>query len=236
MTTLASDTIKDPSWYTKEGEPMVGDVRKARKFGWLPSVTSIIKMWPNFGLSVYKRKQDALAFATTPRAAHWTDDEWIEQCIKSADEHAKGARGFGSDLAECRAAGKCLYPYLQPWWDALPKSNERILEREKVVVNKRYGYAGRFDEWSTGVTGPYWLSDDKCREKPKTYDTDIMQLAAYLDCFPINYWSATKCRSRIINRLTPEPPMIREWTLDEVREGFERFLACLKMFKLFHNL
>lgn len=236
MTTLASDTIRDPSWYTKDGEPCVGDVRKARKYGWLPGTTSVLKMWPDYPLRVYRRQQDAEAFATTPRATHWTDKEWISKCIEAADEHAKNARGFGLDFAECKRVGKCVYPYLQPWWDALPESNEIVVAREKVVVNLRYGYAGRLDELSQHPTQWYWLSDDKCREKVKTYDTDVMQLSAYLDCLPLEIWRLTGCRSRIINRLVPEPPMIREWSIEEVRVGFEKFLACLKMFKLFHKL
>lgn len=216
---------------------MKGTVREARKQGWLPGTTSVLKMWPSPGLNIYFREQDIMAAGTTPRLSIETDKEWKAKVIRSAAEHAANSRVFGSDWAECQAQGVCIHEYLRPWWDLALPENEVVIGREQVVVNMRYGYAGRLDRLSRfGEDETIWLSDDKCRENPRVYDTDVMQLSAYLDCLPMEQWVRTKCRSRIINRLTPEPPMVREWSIEEVRQGFEKFLCCLRMFRLFHNL
>jgi hypothetical protein len=220
-------------------------LRDARKLGLLPSVTSILKMWPNPGLERYKREQDIVAAITTPRLEGEGDAAFVDRIVLASAEHAKGAADIGSvfhnAMSERLLAGR--WPNLPEYQEHFACWNEWIKENlvvtdqsESVLVSKIKDYAGTVDwvgqtfHWGDAVLD-FKSQSVKPTKGPSFWDTWIMQLAAYSRCLDGEYSMV----SVVLNRDKPESPYVKVWTKDDIEEGWVRFLACLELWWLVNN-
>lgn len=88
-------------WYSKEGEPHHdADLRIARKMGYLPSVTSILKIMAQPGLDIWKNEQILLSALTTPQIEGEMEMEFIQRVMAGADEQRDVAATFGERIHE----------------------------------------------------------------------------------------------------------------------------------------
>lgn len=228
-------------WYTAAGEPKYdATLREARKFGYLPSVSGICRLWPKGALESWKQEQLILAALTLPRNPGESLDAFAHRVAADGQSTAKTTAQWGTrfhDLCEK------LHRYEQP--KPPPEMTEHyrlyrewfigtatgVVRTEHCVVNPELGYAGKLDllmlcNWGRA------LGDIKSRSvkngKPTYYDEQAMQLAAYGMALPPEeqpeaYFSV------IVNRDTPEPPYVKWWTPDEILKATVDFMACLNL-------
>lgn len=192
----------DAHWYGRNGTPHhfveradgkgtrsthKGD---AKKHGWLPSVTSILKAADKPALTAWKIEQACLAIATsTP-----TDGEGIDAFIKCVlheerqqDQEAKAAYELGGRIHnEIEQAlidapwDTSLAQYVDPVLEQV-RGMGAVLKTEQVVVNESIGYAGRFDALLESHDGLIVL-DFKCTKsipEKSPWPEHKMQLGAY---------------------------------------------------------
>jgi hypothetical protein len=96
-------------WYDRDGTPRYdvrakdgtmrpATLRDARKFGWYPGVTSIIKCAAAPGLDRWKEEQAILAALTLPRVAGESNEALLARIRADAGEQARKARERGTEI------------------------------------------------------------------------------------------------------------------------------------------
>lgn len=96
-------------WYDRDGTPRYevrakngqmrpATLRDARKFGWYPGCTSIIRCAAAPGLERWKIDQHILASLTLPRIPGESNDQLVARIKADADEQAKKARERGTEV------------------------------------------------------------------------------------------------------------------------------------------
>lgn len=244
-------TKESSHFYSLDGQPRYevlarnGAMRPAtladaRKNNWLPSVTTISKLWPADGLRNWLREQDILAAITTPRLPGDTDESFIKSVLLSADEEAaraaeKGTRRHGICEAFHNQAGPdWLVDYqqedlrfCQPYIDWFNENVEQVINSEFVVVHQQLGYAGRVDLHCRLKDGRTAIIDLKNRKKPAVFPQDGIQLAAYCETFrssgPVPHGIS------IVLGTTEPSILIKEWDMEEHLHAFDNFNLCREM-------
>lgn len=222
-------------WYDLDARPHHGaDLREARKHGYLPSVTSVLKCWPSDNLTRWKNEQMILAAITTPRLENEPDDCFVDRIMACADEESRNARDVGSrrhDLIEQFNKGAGVMgenpdlPFIQPYLEWFDQNVKRVMLAEEVIVHPAMGYGGKLDLLAELKDGSVAVIDPKNRKTLREYSTDCAQLAAYRE--PLN---ADRCISIILGTQRPEI-LVKEWTPSEAREGWIDFELALTMWK-----
>lgn len=210
-------------------------LRDAREHGWLPSTTGITKLWPSDALRNWKRSQDILAAATTPRNGE-SDDEWIAKVMQAADEVAEKARTIGSrrhDLLHQFHKEHQIntlsedYPFLEPYLDWLQKHVSKIERAEYITIHKDMGYGGTIDMRCILQDGRTALLDVKNRKKAVTYPEDAMQLVAYAQAERSQGNGVDAVLSVVLGTEKPEI-FVQDWSL-MANEAWDNFQLCYKL-------
>lgn len=205
MTTAAKPTLTSAAhYYTREGAPAYevpyADPRKgmrrttlsdARKFGLLPSVTTILKCLHREALVNWLIEQACLAVLTSPRKDGEELDAFVERILHTErvqDQESQAARDRGTEIhADLEAAfsGEIVpierWSWIQPAFDEINKRG-RVIGTEAIVVGD--GYAGRMD-LAQENDNEIWLWDFKTTkklpnpEKGGAWMEHRLQLAAY---------------------------------------------------------
>lgn len=169
MATIANLRSDDSShWYSKDGKPqhtVMGKttgkprpttIKDARKEGWLPSVTNILRCLHKEGLVRWKIEQAILTAMTAPRltveGVLESDDQYVErvfQLEKQHEQEGKKAADLGTKLHDAIAEywkghpiPQHYKPYLEPAMLELAKFGFPRHVEQVVVGN---GYAGTKD-------------------------------------------------------------------------------------------
>ncbi len=165
MTTAArTQSRSDSRWYDRDGQPqyeVIGSstgrprpvtIADARKNGWLPSVTTILKCLAKPALEDWKNEMACLAVLTTPRHDGEAIDAFVHRVLhveKQQDEVAKQARDLGTDIHAAielalhdKPYNRELSVYVKPAVREIQISGQ-IIATEKIVVGDRY--AGKLD-------------------------------------------------------------------------------------------
>lgn len=246
MTTPLITTESAAHWYSNDGRPMhtiVGangkerptTLRDARKLHLLPSVTSILKVWPKSALDAWKQTQLVLAALTLPKLPEEALDAFAARVVEDSKQQAIKAAEFGKSIHKAieyyHAGGEdgvttdnfaFLKTYIR--WATDHVTNVKFAE--KILVNQGF-YAGTADLLAD-LDGKPMLVDFKCRtvkdpSKPPIYDTDAMQLAAYVQCLEHDCQQAA---SVVINAKEPSEPIVRIWSKEELDDAWMDFEAC----------
>lgn len=238
---------KSESWYNSLGQPIYDcDLRKARKEQLFPRVTSILGVWPKPELNAWKGEQLVLSALSLPRQDQEPLDAFAKRVVEDSKAQVSKAAQWGTDfhkLTELAMAGQApvvpedYYPHYSHWHKWYNETVQEVIGAEVVLVNNTLGYGGRMDNFLK-IDGSRVLADLKSRSvkngKPAWYDEQVMQLAAYGACLPVQDLPAPqKFLSIVINRDKPEPPYLHWWTDEEVNQGWERFRACFNLWKLY---
>src|SRR5688572_11137517 len=96
-------------WYDRDGTPRYevmakngsmrpATLRDARKFGWYPGVTSIIKCAAAPGLETWKQNQVLMAALTLPRVEGETSESLCQRIMRDSGEQARKARDKGPEI------------------------------------------------------------------------------------------------------------------------------------------
>lgn len=184
-------------WYDQSGQPcytIVGangkerntTLRDARKFGYVPSVTTVMQVMAKPGLERWKIDQALMAALTLPKL----DGESLDDFKKRADEDAK------QHAIEAAALGTSIHASLESAFSrqAWPEEHSLHVNAALVAIADRfghpdwsaeksfcspYGYGGKVDLFCPGVVIDFKTKAFGPEDKIKAYDEQIMQLDAY---------------------------------------------------------
>lgn len=197
--------ISGGHWYDEEGcprhtiqsakgEPRATTLRDAKKFGWYPSVTTIMKVLAAPELDRWKQQQVLMASLTLPRIEGETDEVYCARIIEDAFKQVDDAADLGSRIhkaLENHFMGEHYDPemhtYIAGVIDWVAVNRITFIKHEATLVNKGVGYAGTTDA-VIEKDGKTYILDYKSRKtKPDTkitpYGKEPMQIAAYAKCF-----------------------------------------------------
>ena len=242
-------------WYRSNGEPChyqengkATTLRDARRENLKPSVTSVLSIVSNPGLTAYFINQHLEAAWETGKNHLVTNSERIEWCKEvrqRAGEHSKQARDKGTeihhalDVSYSDSTEEVLGEVVK-YVRAVEGAIEGVYgvlewESEKTFATEQWG--GSVDLSNPNIVVDYkfksggWELKKDGTPKKIWYDSHISQLAAYR--FGLGYPDA-KCANVFIS---PDAKVfIKEYTEEELRHGLEYFLACNQLWRLKNKL
>lgn len=187
----------------------------------LPSVTTIIgQVLPNPGITAWKaRVGEDEARRVSKEATDWGTG--LHALIEAVN------RGHHADLTPEQAA--LVAPYVA--WKH--EHVETVIGAEKLLVSRRYGYAGTTDALVIMAGDRYpAIVDFKSSKTALGQDEWRLQLAAY--AIAAEEHLGLVCRRRIIVRLSrtePDTLHVHELPENELAEDRECFLALLRVWR-----
>ena len=235
-------------FYDQYGVAVDGGLRMARPCRAFPSVTTIMGIVKNYGLDNWKREQFALSLLTLPRILGEDDEKFIERVDQDSSAKSREAMDRGTHihnlwesvdstkLEEQTDLDKKRIEMLFQW------KSENILSIEKsetVVLNKEYGYAGRFDTLcylKDGTkTGEKALLDLKTSDPKgkqlKPFDTHCMQLSAYR----LALGEDVCCGNLMFSSTDDLQISFHKWSKEELQKAEPAFLGLVTYWQWSNN-
>jgi hypothetical protein len=225
------------TYLNAKGEEKNTTLREARKFGWYPSVTQIIRLASAPGLEMWKQEQTILACLTLPKIEGESETDFIKRLREDAKAQAKQAAEKGTEI----------HGYIERGFRGEILPDETGYMYFDSVANTIFNECGRQESWSTeksfasslGFGGKIdlhkdkYLIDFKGTDKPleslKVWDEQCQQLAAYDQGLCYDGYSLgvfRKCGICYVHRDTAESRLI--WIEDkELIKGWKCFVALL---------
>jgi hypothetical protein len=215
-----------------KGETKNTTLRECRKYGWVPSVTQIIKCADRPGLNNWIQEQTILACLTLPKIDGEAEADYIKRLKEDSKAQAKKAsergtqihaivqKGFQADFIE--REDQSYYISAKRTLDAECGPVDWICE--KSFATDRYG--GKCD-----LHNDQFLIDIKSVSKDlanlETYEEHWMQASGYDKGLGEPRWSLyRKCGILFIHQITAESRLI--WITDkEIAKGWKMFNALL---------
>lgn len=235
-------------WYSPKGEPaytIIGKngkernttLRDAREYGYLPSVTTILKVADKPGLKKWIQTNVLLAALTLPKQDGEDLDAYAERVIQDANEQSKNAMNLGTEIH-----GSLEKAYLgqsfNPEHDEIVRATmfsirEHFGDRDWIAeksFSSSLGFGGKVDLHSPNLVIDFKTSAFGPEDKKTGYDEHRMQLAAYAYglCFDRTYQAANVFVS------TTHPGLVKvvEWSLSDLQEAWEMFTSLLKFWQI----
>jgi len=219
----------------KNGLPRPTNLKDAREHGYLPSVTSILKVKSKPQLEAWKQEQAIMAALTLPRSHDEPEDMFAKRVVQDMDRQGKEAAEFGTRIHNYIERTHLNIPhqgefdlleYCRSYSTWFGENITEVIHAEKVLVNDRENYAGTVDlvaihkEWGRIVLD---VKTQKVKDKPNFYFEWALQLAAYGNCIE----EPVKLVSCIIDSGKPAEPVFKVW---------EDYDGALKAFQCCHYL
>lgn len=189
-------------WYSADGQPKhfiecksreglrPSTLADARKNGWYPSVTSILKAVARPQLTDWLIRNAVVAAVTTPRLEQEGLDDFVDRILaRDAQDESQKAMDLGSEIhksCEEHFAGRLFAPQFKPYVDAVVTdlaSIGRVLHSEKVLVHPS-GFAGRTDVILEGHERLVVVDLKSCKKFPDKlpWFEHRLQVASYASC------------------------------------------------------
>ena len=204
----------------------------------VPSVSTINSQLSKAGLDTWKQTQALLAAAENPRGLQETEKEYVERILYLSKAKSREAADRGTlihDFIESFYNQEYLPEmptYVRKVDDAITAHfGAQLWIAEQSLVNQE-GYGGKCDLYckAKGEHGGVVI-DFKTTEKSPgdltPYLEHTLQLAAYREVLA----PTARCANVYINGTTGEVA-IYEHSEQDIRDGYEMFLALLKIYKL----
>lgn len=259
MTTIIARSAESVHWYrledggpqytvkAKDGSDRPTTLGDARKMNLVPSVTTILKMWPKPGLEVWKNEQLLLAALTLPKRPDESEKDYIARIVYDSKETAKTAAERGTAIHEsiekwyrgelkvdhqeiAMAFDEAVLTYFgcdphEPW------------ETERSFANSFFG--GKVDLCcSASHSAPNGIVlDSKTKEfdeddKVVGYDENCMQLAAYRNGLGL---PKARCANVFISRTKPGLVRVVEWSEADLEKGWKMFSLLVQLWRIKNN-
>lgn len=202
MTTNARPTTRnDAHWYNPDGSPCFEipkadgkgtrspTIADARKFGLLPSVTTILKVINKPELINWIVEQAVLAVLTSPRRNGETLDDFVHRVLhveKVQEKERESAADRGRaihDACEAYFTGQEVDSEIRPWIEPAVKeitnAGGNLVCAERNIVGE--GYAGRLDlVWETPEVWQVWdFKHTKKLPEKGAWNEHVLQCSAY---------------------------------------------------------
>jgi hypothetical protein len=229
-------------WYDRDGTPRYevrakdgsmrnATLRDARKFGWYPGVTSIIKCAAAPGLETWKQNQVLLAALTLPRLEGENDESFCKRIMQDSQEVGRKARDKGTLIHaaiqghyEGQAPDVDMLAYVQGVAECIRQNcGERKWIAEKACAHE-LGFGTKSDLHAFG--GDRFLDfkgSDFTKEEMaslKTWDEHAMQLAATRKALG---YETGDCAIVYVSRTVPGLARLIWIDEDDLRRGWEMF-------------
>lgn len=253
-------------WYDKEGctqYEIVGangkkrdtTLRDARKFGWFPSVTTIMAIISKPQLEVWKTNQvlDAAIDYQPPRRVHdqfeydgWEAEvkKWKAIVIDKSQKIGKDSAKKGSELHDTLEKeikeksfacsedySKFTLPVYQSLSDNFGSATDWISEKS---FSHKLGFGGKVDLHSDDVILDFKTKSSSADfHKDLSYFENAMQLAAYR--LGLDKPKAV-CYNLYISTEVPGCLQLKKWTEEEVQRAEKAFLHLLGYWQLVNNI
>ena len=205
----------------------------------VPSVSTINGQLSKDGLNTWLQGEAIKACIENPQLKNETTEEYVSRCLELAKRKSKDAM----------ARGTAIHDWIESFYnnEFIPDTPSYVIAVDKAVtahfgtqvwipeqslVNAQEGYGGKCDLYckpSVGFGGV--VIDFKTTEKTPgdltPYLEHTLQLAAYREVLA----PSARCANVYINGDTGEVA-IYEHSEQDLRDGYEMFLALLKIYKL----
>lgn len=221
-------------WYARDGSPMyevqgangqmrAATLRDARKFGWYPGVTSIIRCAAAPGLERWKTEQNVLAALTLPRIDGESNDSLLARIRSDAEEQARKARERGTEIHaaiqghyEGKAPNEEMWPFVKGVAEAIEANFPGRDWTPEHACAHAFGFGTKADLWCAGVVLDFKGNDFTEADAPtlKTWDEHHMQLAATREALCM---AGADCAIVYVSRTTPG--LCRVIRVDEAELG-----------------
>lgn len=235
-------------WYDRDATPRyevpdangnmrAATLRDARKFGWYPGVTSIIKCAAAPGLENWKQNQVMLAALTLPRLTDESDEAFCRRVIADSGEQARKARERGTEIHaaiqghyEGKPPSEELWPFVKGVTESLAANfGEQEWIAEKPCAHE-LGFGTKADLHCKSILLDFKGSDfnKSSMAALKLWDEHFMQLAATLLALRMPYEEAA-----IVYVSRTEPGLCRVIRADEndLSRGLDMFRGLLNFWK-----
>jgi len=232
-------------WYDRDGNPrytIVGangkergtTVKDARKHGFLPSVTTILRQAAAPGLERWKIANAISSALTLARQEGESEESYLYRIVQDSEEKARKARELGTTIHGAIEKLDRHGPYAAHVEVALEAVASWAMLRDwdsERSFASRLGYGGKLDLSAEG-----FVIDFKTTDKPladlKLWPEHRRQLAAYrmgLDD------PQARCAICYVNSQSPEARLI-EVEEEELQQGWEEFKALLAFYYAMNKL
>jgi hypothetical protein len=228
-------------WYQKDGTPaytIIGKngqlrnttIRDARKLGLLPSVTTILSVLAKPGLENWKQQQILMAALTMPRVDGETEQEYIARIIRDSKEQGmkaaeEGTRIHGA-IEQHYLTGTHPIEYGVHVVGVVEAVSDKF-GKQKWIAEKSFAtslYGGKVDLHSPEVVIDFKTNEFTADDLPKSYDENIIQLAAYSR--GLNILNA-RLANVFVSRNVPGLVHIVEHSDEDIDRGLDMFDSLL---------
>ncbi len=221
----------------KDGTMRPTTLRDMRKVeGAVPSVTTILKVMANQGLTVWLKNNLLMAAATLPRMDGESADDWIKRVEADSKEQSQAAASLGTSIHASLEKAYLKKEYPVEHKEHVESTMELIADvfpHEAWKAEKSFahamGFGGKVDLHSRKVVIDFKTSAFGEDGKVGGYDEHICQLASYgRGVCDSNFRAANVYIS------TTDPGLVKilEWTQEDIQRGWEMFKCALQLWKL----
>jgi hypothetical protein len=209
----------------------------------VPSVSTINGQLSKDGLNTWLQSEAIKAAAENPRSLQETEKEYIDRILYLAKAKSR----------EAADRGTLIHDWIESFYnnEFIPESPSYVITVDKAItahfgtqlwipeqslVNAQEGYGGKCDLYAkpthsfTGVVIDF-KTTEKSPGELTPYLEHTLQLAAYREVLA----PSARCANVYINGTTGEVA-IYEHSEQDLRDGYEMFLALLKIYKLKNGL
>jgi len=232
----------------KNGKWRQTNLRDARQWGLLPSVSAITRIEAAPGLEKYKRRQAALAATTLPGIDEiGSEKEWFAAIEKDGAEAAKDAAKEGT----------AIHAAVEGWFSGertllqaenleyIDGAAEAVLEivgtefididnfHTETAVTHPYGFGGRCDLYTNGIVIDFKSKEFGRSTKLDVYANQGQALAAYREALGL---PDARCFNIYLSRNNPGLYRVCEHPQDKLANYWEQFVALLNFWQIKNNM
>lgn len=257
MATLDDPTkLVDAHWYSADCQPAYKIKKKnggersttladARKFGFVPSVTSIFNIMAKRGLEQWKLNKAIEATKSNPQGADESDQRYLKRVTELSKQEVKEAADLGTRIHDAIdqsfdgfPVAEELIPYVKPVLDYIEASHFYDIDREAILVSNQHGYGGRVDmiakQGDRNIVIDFKTRKTKEDQKVTPYEFQPMQIAAYaysrFGSFDKVYGANIYISTTEIGRTE-----VITYNPEKLKKEFDAFLSMLALWRYVHN-
>jgi len=234
-------------WYSRDGYSqytIIGangkerntTLRDARKFGYLPSVSAILKVAASPGLEKWKRDNLLMAALTLPKIEGETVDEFAERVEKDANDQATKARDLGTEIHASLEKFYMNESFTTKHFEFVHGAALAITDHfgnQEWNAEKSFasalGYGGKIDLHNDKIVIDFKTSAFDDAAKKEGYPEHIMQLVAYGEGLGLKDY---RIANVFVSTSTPGLVKIVEYTEEQKRTAWRKFLCLLNYWML----
>lgn len=269
---MTSKKVESSHWYTRKGEPAhtqptkkgaknpsrPTNIKDAKVYDLLPSVSAYTKMLAAPGLERYKMMKVAEACYANPPHPGEEMAEYVQNMLDKSKEDGMGAADLGTQVhaaieallkgneyedyeVEVAHGHSCfLGKLVEPAYAKIDELGLTIENAEIVLVNNEEGYAGTTDVKHRSAKGKGildWKSKRTKEGEPVVpNETHPMQIAAYyVAAFNDSQFDDALCMNVYISTTEPGRVDVVKYEREQLIEAYKDFLCLTRLWRSQNN-